>query len=104
MVAVYFRHVFQQPYSYNMLYIIYRNIIIIFILIIFICYLGLGWVTITGSGTCQIKVTTPQDVEVGTRAALLPYESSTSTAKFTGSRLNKTSKKKGTGKSYGWRA
>jgi hypothetical protein len=46
----------------------------------------------------------PNGVEVGTRGALLPYESATSTAKFTGSRLTKTSKKKGTGKAYGWRA
>ena len=65
---------------------------------------GSGWVTITGAGRCQVKVTVPHDVEVALRPALLPYEASHSTAKFTGGRLTKKSRKPGDAPSYGWRA
>ena len=66
---------------------------------------GLGWVTITGSGSCTVRVRVPRGVDVALRPALLPYESSHSTASFTGSRLLKKSRKAGpAGKAYGWRA
>ena len=54
---------------------------------------------------CKIKVTVPEGTNVGLRPPLLPYEASHSTAKFTGGRIAKRSKKGGDGsKSYGWRA
>jgi hypothetical protein len=66
---------------------------------------GLGWVAITGCGPLKVTLKVPQDMEVTTRQSLLPFETQTTTAKFTGSKLNKKSGK-GTQsvKSYGWRA
>ena len=63
---------------------------------------GLGWVSITGTGPCKIKVTAPQGTTMSQREALLPYEASHSTAKFTGGKIQKRSRKQG--QSYGWRA
>jgi hypothetical protein len=65
---------------------------------------GLGWVSITGPGTCTIKVTVPEGTSVGLRSPLLPYEASHSTASFTGGKILKKSRKSGDKKSYGWRA
>jgi ribosome biogenesis GTPase A len=45
---------------------------------------GLGWVSITGTGLCKVKVSVPQDTSIGTRPSLLPYEAPRTTAKFTG--------------------
>jgi len=65
---------------------------------------GLGWVSITGTGECTIRVTVPAGTGVNQRPALLPYEASHSTAKYTGGRIVRKSKKNNIGKSYGWRA
>lgn len=64
---------------------------------------GLGWVSITGAGPCVIKVTAPAGTSISVRDALLPYEASHSTAKFTGGKIMKKSRKQGK-QSYGWRA
>ena len=64
---------------------------------------GLGWVSVTGPGTCTVKVTVPKGISVVTRPALLPYEAKHSTASFTGGRIEKKSRKPGA-KSYGWRS
>jgi hypothetical protein len=63
---------------------------------------GLGWVSVTGPGSCKVRVRVPEKVSVALRPALLPYEASHSTAKFTGGRFEK---KSGKGKGgYGWRS
>ena len=64
---------------------------------------GLGWVSITGAGPCVIKVTAPAGTSISEREPLLPYEASHSTAKFTGGKIMKKSRKQGK-QSYGWRA
>jgi len=48
-------------------------------------------------------VSVPAGTSVGLRPSLLPFESSHTTAKFTGGKLEKRSRKGGA-KSYGWRA
>ena len=58
---------------------------------------GLGWVSITGSGECRVKVTVPSGTSVSTREALLPYEVAGSTASFTGGRIDKKAKKSSSG-------
>ncbi len=63
---------------------------------------GLGWISITGTGPCKIRVTAPKGTAMNQREALLPYEASHSTAKFTGGKILKRSRKQG--QSYGWRA
>jgi hypothetical protein len=67
---------------------------------------GLGWVSITGTGKCKVKITAPRGISVTQRPALLPFESTGSTAKFSGGRIVRKARKKGKGekKSYGWRA
>jgi ribosome biogenesis GTPase A len=66
---------------------------------------GLGWVSVTGSGMCRIRVTAPAGTSISQRDALLPYEASHSTAKFTGGKILKKSRKQGSGaQGYGWRA
>jgi hypothetical protein len=65
---------------------------------------GLGWIAVTGSGPCVITVRVPQGTNVGLRRPLLPYEATRTTARFTGGRLEKKSKKIGKSKGYGWRA
>lgn len=65
---------------------------------------GLGWVSITGPGICKVKATVPQNTSVTVRSPLLPFEASHTTARFTGGKLLKKSKKGGDGQGYGWRA
>jgi len=67
---------------------------------------GLGWVAITGCGPIQVSIRAPSDMEITVRESLLPFETKTSTAKFTGSKINKRSSKfsEKAGKAYGWRA
>ena len=66
---------------------------------------GLGWISITGTGPCTIRVTVPKGTDVSQRAPVLPFEAKTSSAKFSGGRIVKKSKKQGEGSnSYGWRA
>ena len=64
---------------------------------------GLGWVAITGTGVCRVKVTVPVGTSVGLRSSLMPFEASHSTVKFTGGRIEKKSRRTGS-KGYGWRA
>ena len=54
---------------------------------------GLGWISITGTGDCKLKVRAPAGIYVGERDALLPFEAPTSTAKFTGGRIHQRSRK-----------
>jgi len=61
---------------------------------------GLGWLSVTGSGQCKVRVTVPSGTSVAVRPSLMPYEAQHNTAKFTGGRLVK----KGKSSSYGWRA
>jgi 30S ribosome assembly GTPase len=64
---------------------------------------GLGFVTVTGPGKLKVRVTVPEGTEVTLRQPLLPYEAKHTTAKYSGGRIIKKSKKAGR-KSYGWRA
>lgn len=65
---------------------------------------GLGWISITGAGSCRVRVTVPEGTVTALRPPLLPFEAKFTTAKFTGGRLLKKSRKPGTGSSSGWRA
>jgi hypothetical protein len=70
---------------------------------------GLGWVSITGTGKCRVRITVPKGTNVDLRPSLLPYEHYTSSAVFSGGRIIKKSKKPLTksgekGSTYGWRA
>lgn len=47
---------------------------------------GLGWVSLTGAGSIQIKIWAPKDVGVFTREPLMPYELSTGVSTYTGTR------------------
>jgi len=58
---------------------------------------GLGWVSVTGSGDCRIRVRAPEGTKVDIRPALLPYEASRSTASFSGGRLVQKKSKKSRG-------
>ena len=64
---------------------------------------GLGWLTITGPGVAKVQVTVPKGTSVAVRPALLPFDATYTTAKFTGGRLLKRSRRSGSS-SYGWRA
>ena len=57
----------------------------------------------TGPGVFKIKVSVPHGTEVSTRKALLPYDANCTTAKFTGGKLLKKSRR-AKGDAYGWRA
>jgi hypothetical protein len=48
---------------------------------------GLGWVSVTGAGSCKVTVTVPKDITVETRPALLPFEAAQTQARFTGGRI-----------------
>jgi len=56
---------------------------------------GLGFIGVTGAGTCKVRITAPKNVMVLMRDALMPYDSRDSTAKFTGGRTVKKGAKKG---------
>jgi hypothetical protein len=65
---------------------------------------GLGWVAITGAGSCHLKVSVPGNTTVSRRPSLLPFESRSTGVKFTGGRLVKKTVKKGKlGKNMGHR-
>jgi ribosome biogenesis GTPase A len=67
---------------------------------------GLGWVSVTGPGKASIRVSVPAGTSVRMRPPLLPFEATYTTAKFSGGRIIKKSKKVGPNKvkQYGWRA
>jgi hypothetical protein len=48
---------------------------------------GLGWISLTGVGSCKIRVTVPNKITVETRPALLPFEAPATQAVFTGGRI-----------------
>ncbi len=54
---------------------------------------GLGWVAVTGPGTCKVKVTVPKGTDVVLRDPLLPFEAKFTTASFSGGRIIKKSSK-----------
>jgi ribosome biogenesis GTPase A len=58
---------------------------------------GLGWVSVTGSGSCTILVRTPQGTKVDVRPAFMPFEATRSTASFSGGRLVQKKGKKSRG-------
>uniref|UniRef100_A0A7S2HU96 G domain-containing protein n=1 Tax=Octactis speculum TaxID=3111310 RepID=A0A7S2HU96_9STRA len=55
---------------------------------------GLGWVAVTGSGSCRVRVSVPEGVMVLQRPPLMPYEARASMGKSTGGRILKGPKKK----------
>ena len=59
---------------------------------------GLGWISVTGSGNCRIRVRVPQGTKVDIRPALLPFEASRSTASFSGGRVVQKKSKKARGR------
>lgn len=54
---------------------------------------GLGWVAVTGSGTCRIRVRVPTGTLVDTRPPLMPYEARYSTATYKDGHIEKRSEK-----------
>jgi len=48
---------------------------------------GLGWFSVTGSGSCRLRIVAPRGILVTTRDPLLPFESRYSRAKFTGGKV-----------------
>lgn len=56
---------------------------------------GLGWISVTGALDCTVRVMVPEHVGVRLRDPLMPYETWDTTARWTGLRAIKTSKKKG---------
>lgn len=67
---------------------------------------GLGWISVTGPGLSKVRVRVPSGTNVGLRPSLLPYDATYTTAKFTGGKLLKKSRRSGqtASTSYGWRA
>jgi hypothetical protein len=57
---------------------------------------GLGWISVTGSGSCRIRVIAPAGVMVVQRDPLMPFEARDSMGKATGGKIIKNSKKKAT--------
>lgn len=54
---------------------------------------GLGWVSMTGSGSATVTVSAPSESAISLRPALLPFEAAHSTATYTGGRIEKKSGK-----------
>jgi ribosome biogenesis GTPase A len=54
---------------------------------------GLGWISITGSGTCKIRVTAPSGISIQSRKSILPYEATQSTVRYTGGRILQNAKR-----------
>lgn len=59
---------------------------------------GLGWVAVTGPGSCMVEVKVPKGIGVQVRPPLMPYDMWETTAKYTGSRAVRKSGKTVTGK------
>lgn len=59
---------------------------------------GLGWVAVTGPGTCQVEIKVPKGIGVQVRPPLMPYDMWEVAAKYTGSRAVRKSGKSMTGK------
>jgi len=55
---------------------------------------GLGWISVTGSGSCRVRVIAPAGVMVVQRDPLLPFEARDSMGRSTGGKIIKNSKKK----------
>jgi len=56
---------------------------------------GLGWISVTGAQGCKVRVMAPEAVGVRLREPLLPYETWSTTARWTGLKAVKSSGKKG---------
>mmetsp|Transcript_5854 Transcript_5854/g.8786 ORF Transcript_5854/g.8786 Transcript_5854/m.8786 type:complete len:423 (+) Transcript_5854:166-1434(+) len=54
---------------------------------------GLGWVSLTGAGSCKVKVTAPKDMLIMLREPIMPFEAWDTTSVFTGARTVKRGKK-----------
>jgi hypothetical protein len=54
---------------------------------------GLGWIAVTGVGKIKVNISAPRGSEIVLRPSLLPFEAKYSTAKFTGGRIEKKSRK-----------
>ena len=59
---------------------------------------GLGWVAVTGPGTCQVEIQVPKGIGVQVRPPLMPYDMWETTARYTGSRAVRKSGRSRTGK------
>ena len=59
---------------------------------------GLGWVSVTGPGTCMVEIKVPKGIGVQVRPPLMPYDMWESTARYTGSRSVRKSGKSVSGK------
>lgn len=59
---------------------------------------GLGWISVMGAGTANVKITVPQGLGVEVRPPLMPFDVWESTAKYTGSRSVRKSSKTSAGK------
>lgn len=56
---------------------------------------GLGWVSVTGAGTAQVRISVPKGIGVSVRPPLMPFDVWEATAKYTGGRsVRKTTKTK----------
>lgn len=51
---------------------------------------GLGWVSVTGSGSCKIRVSAPEGTHVDIRDALMPFDTWAHMAVYTGTSIQKT--------------
>ena len=54
---------------------------------------GLGWISVTGSGSCRLRIVAPAGVMVVQRDPLMPFEARDSMGKDTGGRIVRNSKK-----------
>merc|ERR1712238_624081 len=59
---------------------------------------GLGWVSVTGSGTVKVRVSVPKGIGLSVRPPLMPFDIWESTAKYTGGRAVRKSSLSKSGK------
>lgn len=51
---------------------------------------GLGWVSVTGAGSCKVRVSVPEGTRVDTRDALMPFDTWQHMSVYTGTSIRKT--------------
>lgn len=59
---------------------------------------GLGWVAVTGAGSAKVKISVPKGIGISVRPPLMPYDIWETTARYTGSRAVRRTKKSASGK------
>lgn len=59
---------------------------------------GLGWVAVTGAGKAKVKISVPEGIGVSVRPPLMPFDIWEATAKYTGNRAVRKTKRSSTGK------